>query len=114
MQEIVVVQPLSAMAAMKSPKPFSSAAVHSVLVMRHSSGCAPAPDDPINKKLAADRTNATLDEARTWGTPALKTTLALNQISERKTTTPPECTENSFNLFNRKRKRGTGSALSLT
>src|ERR1700685_2957352 len=40
MHAIVVVQPLSAMRRTNSPKPSSSAFVHSVLVMRHGPGCA--------------------------------------------------------------------------
>src|SRR5580700_5980256 len=38
MHEMEVVQPLSAIARTKSPKPFSSASVHSVFVMRQRPG----------------------------------------------------------------------------
>ena len=80
MQDTVVVQPLLAMTATKSPKPFSSAAIHSVLVMRHGSGCASAAEDSIIKKpAAADSTNATADEARNWGPPTVENTLALER-----------------------------------
>jgi hypothetical protein len=44
MQLTVVVHPLLAISAMNSPKPFSSAADHSVLVIRHGACCALADD----------------------------------------------------------------------
>src|SRR5437868_15051301 len=47
MQATLVVQPLSAILRMKSPRPFSSAADHSVLVMRQGSGSARAGKDAI-------------------------------------------------------------------
>src|SRR6185312_1684289 len=73
MQATVFVQPLSAMAATNSPKPFSSAAVHSVLVMRQAALCASATVDPTVKNPAADATNATAKDART-GNPRCKST----------------------------------------
>src|SRR5438045_943427 len=42
MHSTLVVQPLSAMPRRKSPKPFSSDCVHSVLVIRQGAACAGA------------------------------------------------------------------------
>src|SRR5579864_2717669 len=63
MQETVVVQPLLAIAATKSPKPFSSTAVHSVWVIRQATCCALAADDPI---VTTPATNAMANEERNW------------------------------------------------
>src|SRR5438067_8789064 len=45
MQSTVRVQPLRAIWATNSPKPLSSAAVHSVFVIRHGAVCATAADE---------------------------------------------------------------------
>src|SRR3954468_15299824 len=54
----VVVQPLCAMLRTKSPKPFSSAADHSVLVTRQVSGWAAAGKLMPNDKRPSARTVA--------------------------------------------------------
>src|SRR4051812_39230472 len=103
MQEMVVVQPLSAIAATKSPKPFSSAAVHSVLMMRQSGGAAAAPDDPIAKTPAVDRTNAIANEARIEA-PLVKATPRLERnLSKRKSVRHRDAEKSRSNL-NEKRE----------
>src|SRR5665213_568899 len=64
MQPTVVVQPLFAIAATNAPKPFSSAADHSVLVIRQGSGCAATLEDPAANNANAETMNITARDLR--------------------------------------------------